>query len=119
MNRINGVSMDLLLARAFDNAVVNNLSFPVAAHLGGNLKFNASYIEVGGGEWKIVFDETIAHYIPYLEYGTEPHLIHNAFGMGITVMHPGSKKHKGFIEKGVVDKVIATIIETFAGSYLK
>ena len=27
----------------------------------------------------------------YVEYGTRPHPIQNAFGWGITVMHPGTK----------------------------
>lgn len=27
----------------------------------------------------------------YVEYGTPPHTIHNAFGWGITVHHPGTK----------------------------
>ena len=27
----------------------------------------------------------------YVEYGTRPHLIPNAFGLGFTVMHPGTE----------------------------
>lgn len=27
----------------------------------------------------------------YVEYGTQPHYIRNAFGFGITVLHPGTK----------------------------
>lgn len=109
--------MDTLLMNCFNNAVSNNPLFPVAPQFGGNLKNNASYVEVGGGEWKIVFDDRIAEYIPYLEYGTAPHLIPNAFGLGITVMHPGSKKHKGFIENMVVNEVVNTIIRAYPKSY--
>lgn len=114
---INWVSMDILLMNCFNNAVSNNPQFPVAPQFGGNLKNNASYVEVGGGEWKIIFDDSIAHYIPYLEYGTQPHLIPNAFGRGITVLHPGSQKHKKFIENMVVNEVLRTVYQSFPKSY--
>jgi len=54
----------------------------------------------------IVFDASIAPYIPFLEYGTGPHDIPNSFGYGERFgiggrfsgkFHPGSKKHVGFI----------------------
>ena len=63
----------------------------------GHLKYNGIYVD----EFRhaIVYDSKIAPYVGYLQEGTGPHYIPNAFGRGITVYHPGSKKHKGFIDK--------------------
>ena len=51
-----------------------------------------------------------APYQYFLEYGTQPHIIHNAFGK-FTVKHPGSRKHVGFWSSKSYMVVIAEILE--------
>lgn len=72
---------------------------------------------MGASASAIVFDESVCPYIPYLEYGTSPHDIPGAFGYPLPFgiggafdgfFHPGSVKHKGFIE----DKATALAYET-------
>lgn len=51
----------------------------------GNLRDNATYQRpvpalIGMSASSIVFDESVAPYIPFLEYGTKPHDIPGAFG---------------------------------------
>lgn len=84
----------------------------------GYLKTKAIYgIRTSKNHYYIVFDENVANYIPFLEEGTRPHDIPNAFGLGYLPnpytkvppfgvggrfngkFHPGSTKHVGFIEK--------------------
>lgn len=115
MRRISNKMMDYLLRECYNNAVVMNPKFPIAEKFGGNLKWNATKVEIGGSEWAITISKTIAPYVDFLEYGTEPHLIQNAFGRGITVLHPGSKKHKGFISQGMTNITVNTIIQLTRG----
>ena len=51
-----------------------------------------------------------APYQYYLEYGTNPHIIHNAFGKGFSVVHPGSNKHVGFWSKNSYAVVVDAIL---------
>ncbi|NCA95552.1 MAG: hypothetical protein EOM74_01080 [Methanomicrobia archaeon] len=74
--------------------VRQNARFPYKT---GNLKFNATYLKfVGENEFRIVFDTTIAPYIPFLEYGTVR-----------------SKKHVNFISERATNDVIAYLAEQF------
>lgn len=67
----------------------------------------------------IVFDSSVAPYIPYLEYGTGPHDIPNSFGFGPKFgiggrfsgkFHPGSHRHDGFISNDFFELVHATFV---------
>lgn len=89
---INGKSMVMVMAGTLYEVKYSRW-FPLDT---GNLRENATYLSPDG--FSIVFDEQKAPYIPFLEYGTSPHYIPNAFGRGIIVYHPGSTKHKGFIQ---------------------
>lgn len=113
--RLNETTMDALLFKCYNNSVTLNPKFPIAEKMGGNLKFRATKPIIGGNEWKIVIDGNIADYVDYLEFGTYPHLIPNAFGRGITVLHPGSQKHKGFIERGMFDIMLRTVVRELKG----
>lgn len=79
----------------------------------GHLKYDAMYLNESGFE--IIFDGNKAPYIDYLEYGTKAHIIHNAFGKGITVQIPASNKHKGFIEIKSFSKVCDIVCSTLKG----
>lgn len=96
------------------NAVRSDPGFPYRT---GYLKWNATYkVNIESG-FKIVFDGSLAGYIDYLEYGTKAHQIPNAFGRGITVMHPGSKKHVGFIAQQAVQKVGTYVAGRIGGTF--
>lgn len=69
----------------------------------GHLKWDATYMMPTNKGFEIIFDGQIAPYIDFLEYGTGPHKILNGFGRGITIFHPGSTKHVGFISNRAVD----------------
>ena len=77
----------------------------------GTLRDRAIYVVITDNGFDIVFNGNIlknitgVNYLPFLEEGTKPHLIPNAFGMGITVWHPGSTKHKDFIKKKSVNLI--------------
>ncbi len=60
-----------------------------------------------------------APYQFYLEYGTNPHFIHNAFGKGFSVVHPGSVKHVGFWSNHTFATVANTIINLTNGKVVK
>lgn len=102
----------------------------------GKLKFNAIRFSSQKNKITITYKDSIAPYIDYLEYGTEPHDIPFAFigkgnwkwwypykdgvpflfGMGGRFngkFHPGSKKHKGFI----ANKTVNAIIEFYKNMY--
>lgn len=96
--------------------IVNAPWFPFRT---GNLKWNATRQFILDTAFAIDFNPNKAHYIDFLEYGTKPHLIPNAFGRGITVKHPGSRKHVDFIQKKSVDRAIQTIIEITGGKLVK
>jgi len=81
---------------AMNNAlrdVKSDLTFPFRT---GNLKFNATYGVVNDNSFSIVFDGTIAPYIPFLEYGTIK-----------------SQKHVGFISVRARNQVIMSLSKTF------
>lgn len=77
----------------------------------GKLRDRAVYVSPRQGHFgasvcDIVFDDSIAPYIGFLEEGTKPHDIPGAFGYPLPFgvggrfggkFHPGSAKHKGFI----------------------
>jgi hypothetical protein len=70
---------------------------PLFPYKTGNLKFNATYVSfLGESQFTIVFDETIAPYIKYLEDGTKR-----------------SSKHQGFISQTATDDVINYLAKTF------
>ena len=86
---------------------------PWYPHKTGNLRNNATKLSPDGFEIEFLESETLVKdkkgnlkywkgspysYIPFLEYGTSPHFIPNAFGRNVVVYHPGSNKHKGFIK---------------------
>ena len=109
----------------------------------GKLKFHATI----GTMWtpnvyRIHFDSTIAPYVTYLEEGTKPHNIPNAFGFespgkkvrlkngqikfipipGFGVggrfdgmFHPGSMKHKDFIKRDCVNSIVDYISKRWNG----
>lgn len=91
----------------------------------GNLKFNATYgVAWSNSVYKITFDEKVAPYVVFLEEGTKPHDIPNAFGKGMTFgiggrfdgkFHSGSTKHKGFISNKSVNAIVDFIAKTFNG----
>lgn len=70
---------------------------PTYPYKTGNLKFNATTVSfLGENTFKIVFDETIAPYIKYLEEGTK-----------------NSSKHQGFISQRATDDVIQYLANVF------
>lgn len=74
--------------------VKENPTFPYAT---GNLKFNATTVSfLGESQFSIVFDETIAPYVKYLEEGTKK-----------------SSKHIGFISQRATDDVINYLANVF------
>lgn len=89
----------------------------------GKLKFEATKGRlVEPDTFQILFDSSVAEYIPYLEEGTDPHDIPRAFGRPLPFgiggrfsgkFHPGSKKHVGFIK----DKSVNTIVNYIASVY--
>lgn len=81
----------------------------------GHLKWDATFSISHANGFDIIFDVNIAHYIPFLELGTGPHLITNAFGRDISVMHPGSHKHVGFISQKAVNTALNTICTKLGG----
>lgn len=94
------------------NAIIHAPYFPFKT---GNLKWNGVKISHKVVEATISFDNAIVPYIDYLEYGTEPHDIPNAFGRGeifgiggrfYGFFHPGSKKHMGFISRDSVQTTL-------------
>lgn len=75
-------------------AIKVNPTFPYKT---GNLKFNATYVSfIGEDQFTIVFDETVAPYVKYLEDGTKR-----------------SSKHQGFISQRATDDVINYLAKTF------
>lgn len=88
---------------------------------------------ISNDTYLIRFDGNIAPYVQYLEEGTTPHDIFNAFGFALGnnpqhkivsdnfgyggrfdgFFHPGSMKHYHFIQ----NKVIATILMYFVMKY--
>jgi hypothetical protein len=74
--------------------VKENPTFPYDT---GNLKFIATSVSfLGEDTFRIVFDETIAPYIKYLEEGTK-----------------NSTKHQGFISQRATDDVINYLANVF------
>jgi len=109
----------------------------------GNLKFNATKgTLINTNVYNINFDGTIAPYIQYLEEGTDPHNIFNAFGGTVNPdgswnywqpykdgvkfpfgiggrfngkFHPGSHKHEGFISNKAVNYIIQYVCNKYKG----
>lgn len=85
-------------------------------HRTGNLRNNATKVDSNDtGGFDIWFDEQIAPYVDYLEFGTNPHFIPFAFGRNEIVFHPGSDKHKGFIEHKSSKKVADVVAKLLNG----
>ncbi len=110
---VTGETIRILGAGAL-NAVRSNPSFPYRT---GHLKWNATYKENLSDGFRIVFNGKLANYIDFLEYGTGPHLIINGFGRGIPIMHPGSKKHVGFISQQAVQRVGTYVASRIGGTF--
>lgn len=95
----------------------------------GNLKFHATKGSmISPNCYKIVFDSTIAPYIDYLEYGTGPHNIPRAFGRPLPFgtsgrfngkFHPGSTKHKDFINKKCVNEIVKYLAKRLNGKVVE
>lgn len=104
----------------------------------GNLKYSGLNIMQGTDTNKatIYFDGDRVPYLDYLEYGTKPHNIPNAFGFGEDFgtygrydlernrhafmsedlfFHSGSKKHKGFISSKSVNACVKYICWKYKG----
>lgn len=91
----------------------------------GKLKFQAtSGFMQTDTTYRIHFSSVIAPYVEYLEEGSRPHDIPNAFGKGFDFgiggrfdgkFHPGSTKHKGFIKDKCVNAIINYITTRFDG----
>lgn len=77
----------------------------------GNLKWNATYATAGENRFAIVFDTTIAPYIPYLDKGVEPQIYFRKDGM--PVFTNGSVKHRGFIRWAATNDVIEYLAKQF------
>lgn len=120
--------------------IKNSSFFPYKT---GKLKFHATF----GTMWtptcyRIHFDSTVAPYVEYLEEGTGPHNIPNAFGFaspgrkvrlkngqikyipipnfGIGgrfngMFHPGSTIHKDFIKRDCVNAIVDYISQRWNG----
>jgi hypothetical protein len=88
---INGQSMVMVMLSTL-HAVKYNEWFPVDT---GNLRENATKLSDDG--FTIEFNEDVAPYIPFLEYGSSPHYIPYKTKPG-AYFHPGSRKHVGFIK---------------------
>ena len=112
------------------NTVLNRIKsqtwFPFRT---GNLKFHATKgMMVNPTTYRIQFDDSIAPYIDYLEYGTSAHNIPRAFGRPLPFgtsgrfdgkFHPGSTKHKGFISEKCVDEITNYIAKKLKGRVVK
>ena len=91
----------------------------------GKLKFQAtSGFMQTSTTYRIHFSSVLAPYVEYLEEGTRPHDIPNAFGKGFDFgiggrfdgkFHPGSTKHQGFIKDKCVNAIINYITTRFDG----
>lgn len=91
----------------------------------GNLKYHATFGNMlGSKSYRIHFSGTVAPYVEYLEEGTKPHDIPNAFGFGYDFgiggrfdgkFHPGSTKHKGFISNKTVNFIVDYISKKYNG----
>lgn len=89
----------------------------------GHLKNDSTIVEYfpnGINGFSIVFDANEdpsygANYIPFLEYGTNPHFIHFV-NRGFSIYHPGSNKHVGFIRVKSYGLALKTIAETLGGT---
>lgn len=91
----------------------------------GNLKHNATggYM-IDNNTYCIEVNCSVAPYAEYLETGTSPHDIPNAFGRDFPFgiggrfegkFHPGSKKHKGWISEWLVGECVIYFIEKYGG----
>lgn len=91
----------------------------------GHLRDDAvfGFSNIYGDTYCIKFSGEIAPYIQFLEEGTSPHDIPNAFGIeGFGIggrfdgkFHPGSTKHKGFISEKSVNAIIGYICSHYKG----
>lgn len=92
----------------------------------GKLKFHAtSGALINANTYRIKFDSTVAPYVSFLEEGTAPHDIPQAFGKPLPFgiggrfngkFHPGSTKHKDFIKVKCVNEIVNYIAVRFKGS---
>lgn len=92
----------------------------------GKLKYEATKGEIlNATTFRISFNSSVAPYIDFLENGTRPHDIPNAFGKSLPFgiggrfdgrFHPGSTKHKGFIADKSVNAIINYIVNLFGGT---
>ena len=105
--------------------------FPYAKHVSisspyrsGNLRDHATSGQMYfDGVYRIHFSSSVAPYVEYLEEGTKPHDIPNAFGIeGLGIggrfdgkFHPGSTKHKGFISVKSVGAIVDYISLKYNG----
>lgn len=103
-------------------AIRSSAWFPVKT---GKLRDQATYQTnmpglIGASASAIVFDSSVAPYIPFLEDGTKAHNIPGAFGFPLPFgiggrfdgkFHPGSVKHKGFIEDKATQLAYETVLE--------
>ena len=104
----------------------------------GRLKYHATSGQMYlWNVYRIHFSSAVAPYVEYLEEGTSPHDIPNAFGFTIPgkktkngrvsipnfgiggrfdgKFHPGSTKHKGFISNKSVNAIVDFISTRYQG----
>lgn len=92
-------------------AVKSNPTFPYRT---GNLKHNATYALANIDGFQIVFDGTIAPYIPYLEFGVAPQIYYRHSKAGLVMIYtPGSNRHVGFISNRATRDVINYLAKEF------
>lgn len=111
-----------LVGDTITDNIKRSVFFPMAT---GNLKYNATSGRlIEPNVYRIKFDSSIAPYIDFLEFGTQPHNIPGAFGKPLPFgtsgkfsgfFHPGSTKHKGFISDKAVNEVINYFIVNYQG----
>lgn len=91
-------------------AIKQNPLFPYRT---GNLKHNAIWCDFSRpNTFTIVFDTTIAPYIPYLEYGV-PLQMYFKPSINKMVYTKGSMRHVGFISERATQDVIQYLAKQF------
>lgn len=114
------------------NYLLSNMkASPDFPFLTGELKFAGTVgIKGSSNNYDIIIGQgKSGEYVAFLQEGTEPHDIPNAFGLGYVrpnpytgklpfgvggrfndKFHPGSRKHKGFIDKLYIDMCANTVV---------
>lgn len=111
------VNVGGLATKCYNVAVETKVKgeFPIKT---GKLQRKASKLkQVNHNVWKIYFDARISPYVSFLEDGTDPFIMFNAFGRGIVCYNPGQSKWRHFIQDGVVNDCLKTIRDELSKVY--